>query len=70
MQIVAEGAETEAEIDALLGLKADFVQGFYFSRPLPAADAAIAANMIEVKGKLGGPTRTRTWNQTVMSRRL
>lgn len=70
MQVVAEGAETENEIQVLLQLNTDFVQGFYFSKPQAAEDAVNAANEIDARAKLGGPTRTRTWNQTVMSRQL
>ena len=70
MQVVAEGAETEQEIGALSALKADFVQGYYFAKPQAAEEAIAAANAIDEKAKLGGPTRTRTWNQTVMSRQL
>lgn len=36
-QLVAEGAETDAEVDALKAMNCDYIQGFYFSRPLPEA---------------------------------
>ncbi len=36
MRVLAEGVETEAQLDALVALGCDDVQGFYFSKPLPA----------------------------------
>ena len=40
MRIVAEGVETQEEMDFLQAHHCDEVQGYYFSRPLPAADFA------------------------------
>ncbi|MBI4934914.1 MAG: bifunctional diguanylate cyclase/phosphodiesterase [Actinobacteria bacterium] len=39
LTVVAEGVETEAARDDLLGLGCDTMQGYLFSRPLPAAQA-------------------------------
>jgi diguanylate cyclase (GGDEF)-like protein/PAS domain S-box-containing protein len=36
LQVIAEGVETERQLDALLGLDCDFAQGYLFSRPMPA----------------------------------
>ena len=36
MQVVAEGVETEAQRDLLLGAGCDFAQGYHFSRAVPA----------------------------------
>jgi EAL domain-containing protein (putative c-di-GMP-specific phosphodiesterase class I) len=36
--VVAEGVETEAQRDYLARLGCDIVQGYLYSRPLPAAD--------------------------------
>jgi len=36
--VVAEGVETEHQLRLLRDAGCDFVQGYYFSRPLPAAD--------------------------------
>ncbi len=38
-RIIAEGVETKDQYDALMTYKCDEIQGFYFSRPLPPADA-------------------------------
>lgn len=38
LEIVAEGVETQEQLDTLVAAGVARVQGFYFSRPLPAAD--------------------------------
>ena len=35
-KIVAEGAETREAVDKLKLMECDYIQGFFFSRPLPA----------------------------------
>jgi EAL domain-containing protein (putative c-di-GMP-specific phosphodiesterase class I)/CheY-like chemotaxis protein len=40
LKVVAEGVETEAQMNYLRTHGCDEIQGFYFSRPLPAADFA------------------------------
>jgi EAL domain-containing protein (putative c-di-GMP-specific phosphodiesterase class I) len=35
VDVVAEGVETEGQLDILRRGKCDLVQGYYFSRPLP-----------------------------------
>jgi diguanylate cyclase (GGDEF)-like protein len=39
-EVVAEGAETEAQLTFLRHQQCDIVQGYFFSRPLPAAEIA------------------------------
>ncbi len=39
METTAEGVETEAEYDLICSLGCTKIQGFYFGRPMPAADA-------------------------------
>ena len=39
-RVVAEGVEEVEQLDILRGLDCDLVQGFYFSKPLPALEAA------------------------------
>jgi len=36
LKVVAEGVETEEQLDVLHSLKCDIVQGYYFSHPVPA----------------------------------
>ena len=40
ISIIAEGAETEAELECLKSLGCDQVQGFYYSTAVDAAGAA------------------------------
>ena len=37
-QIVVEGAETKEVVEYLKGINCDYIQGFYFSKPLPVDD--------------------------------
>ena len=36
--VIAEGVETREQMEALKGMGCDFVQGYYFSRPVPAGE--------------------------------
>jgi EAL domain-containing protein (putative c-di-GMP-specific phosphodiesterase class I) len=38
LKVTAEGVETKTQADVLKSLNCDEIQGFYFSRPLPAKD--------------------------------
>jgi EAL domain-containing protein (putative c-di-GMP-specific phosphodiesterase class I) len=38
ISVVAEGVETEAQLKILKDMGCEIVQGYYFSRPLPASD--------------------------------
>ena len=49
MKVVAEGVEREDQLDILRRLDCDLIQGFFFSRPLSAADAAFLLRKGEVK---------------------
>ncbi|KTT21055.1 GGDEF/EAL domain-containing response regulator [Pseudacidovorax intermedius] len=62
MRVVAEGVETQAQLDCLQRLDCDLVQGFLFSRPvtepalrrLLAGDLPMAATPMTVVGQLTG----------------
>jgi diguanylate cyclase (GGDEF)-like protein/PAS domain S-box-containing protein len=41
MKVVAEGVETEDQLNELTGLSCDYAQGNFFAKPLPAAQAEI-----------------------------
>lgn len=36
--VIVEGVETKAQLDFLIAIDADEIQGFYFSRPLPVKE--------------------------------
>jgi EAL domain-containing protein (putative c-di-GMP-specific phosphodiesterase class I) len=38
LQVVSEGVETKEQVERLKELDCDYVQGYYYSRPLPQAD--------------------------------
>ena len=38
MTVIAEGAETAEEVAILTQMGTDHIQGYYFSRPLPASE--------------------------------
>ncbi len=35
LEVVAEGVESQAELECLIGLNCDKIQGYYFSKPIP-----------------------------------
>ena len=38
MKIISEGVETKEQLDAMKHIGVDFIQGYYFSRPIPEQD--------------------------------
>lgn len=38
LKTIAEGIETERQLEILRSIKCDMVQGYYLSRPMPAGD--------------------------------
>ncbi len=40
MKVIAEGVETEAQMEFLRAHRCDQIQGYYFSKPLLVADVA------------------------------
>jgi EAL domain-containing protein (putative c-di-GMP-specific phosphodiesterase class I) len=55
LRVVAEGVETEAQREFLIGVGCDLLQGFLLCPPVPAADLPAA---LERKGALAGPPGT------------
>ncbi|OLP19627.1 hypothetical protein BST81_04665 [Leptolyngbya sp. 'hensonii'] len=39
MDLIAEGVETQADVDALRSMNCEFGQGYFWAKPLPAAEA-------------------------------
>ncbi len=37
-QVVIEGVETKNALDTLISMSGDYIQGYYFSKPLPGDD--------------------------------
>ncbi|POB69310.1 diguanylate cyclase, partial [Vibrio vulnificus] len=44
VKVVAEGVETKQELEVLCGLGVDFIQGYFFSKPLPLDQLHLAWN--------------------------
>ena len=45
-EVIAEGAETVAQVELLRSLDCDYIQGFYYARPAPAATATAIAGLV------------------------
>ena len=52
MRVVAEGVETEDELNALRSMKCDMVQGYYYAKPMPAEDVPSFVERLEVESAL------------------
>jgi diguanylate cyclase (GGDEF)-like protein/PAS domain S-box-containing protein len=62
LRVIAEGVETRAQLEYLRRSRCDEIQGYYFSRPVPAADMAA---LVETRhclpadpGQAGQPAQT------------
>ena len=56
-KVIAEGVETEDQLDFLHRHDCDYIQGYYFSKPLPKRDFEIA---LEVEAKQDGSMKKDT----------
>jgi EAL domain-containing protein (putative c-di-GMP-specific phosphodiesterase class I) len=43
LEVLAEGVETETQLERVLSAGCEFVQGFYFSRAMPAEQFGVLA---------------------------
>ena len=46
MRVIAEGVETEPQLQLLVAAKCECFQGYFFSKPLPSADAFTYASSL------------------------
>lgn len=51
LKVVGEGVETEQQFDFLAGYECEEVQGYYFSRPLPAEEFSVFLNIGKTHSK-------------------
>jgi len=58
--VVAEGVEHQEEVDILTELECDFIQGFYFSRPLPPEELPHYLRNFSYIGTLHKTNKTET----------
>ncbi|MBE7159183.1 MAG: EAL domain-containing protein, partial [Rhodospirillales bacterium] len=56
LQVVAEGVETEEQLQILQALHCDRVQGFLFSRPIPANEVRRFLEQLAVEPELEAKT--------------
>jgi len=62
MTVIAEGVETEAQLATLVGEQCETVQGYFISKPMPAALATdkLTSGWVIPPFLLGRPTKERT----------
>jgi diguanylate cyclase (GGDEF)-like protein len=53
LSVVAEGVETREQLDRLLEVDCDYVQGYYFARPMSAEEFEKFLEKEKLRGKLG-----------------
>jgi predicted signal transduction protein with EAL and GGDEF domain len=49
LKVVAEGVEDEQQLSTLRNVKCDFIQGYYYSKPLPASEIEVLFKQISEK---------------------
>ncbi len=69
MKVVAEGVETQIQLDQLARLGCDYAQGYYFSRPLAAEKAAELIENGERLKSLGSVKKNETKSRSLVARR-
>ena len=57
IKVIAEGAETEAQVKFLRENDCDYIQGYYFSKPLPEADFLAYVQKAAAEGRIGPSTK-------------
>ena len=64
LSVVAEGVETREQLDRLTEVDCDYVQGYYFARPMPSADFEQFLEKEKLRGKLGEITSSNNVNRS------
>lgn len=54
LTVVAEGVETREQWQLLKGQKCDFLQGYYFARPMPMQDILLLDNVVKFRSDSAG----------------
>lgn len=52
MRVVAEGVESQCQVDKLKNAQCDYIQGYYFSKPLPEAEFKEFLAKCKAEGKI------------------
>jgi len=60
LRVTAEGVETEGQLNFFVDQHCDEIQGYYFSRPVPAEDCAKFLQQYQLPNALIGKTQERT----------
>ena len=70
LRLIAEGVETQGQLDYLHAAGVDFIQGYYFSRPLPAEDMAtyLAQRLLPASLSEAGPPATSAASDALPAR--
>ncbi|MCG9095037.1 EAL domain-containing protein [Laribacter hongkongensis] len=70
LRLIAEGVETQGQLDYLHAAGVDFIQGYYFSRPLPAEDMAtyLAQRLLPASPSEAGPPATSAASDALPAR--
>ena len=53
IKVIAEGAETLEQVQFLRDNDCDYIQGYYFSKPLPEAEFLAYVEKCRAEGRLG-----------------
>jgi diguanylate cyclase (GGDEF)-like protein len=68
LTVVAEGVETQAQIDLLMSLGCTTVQGFLLGRPLPAKETAELLRQSAATSRVPAPDLEAAWGSIVQPR--
>jgi len=60
LEVVAEGTETQAQVEHLRGLGCGFGQGYLFARPAPPEQAVVQVGPVDASMAADGPATGRS----------